>query len=93
MILGRLDASTGSREVLRVAAVIGREFPRQVLERVITEDAEGIEERIRGLGSVGRIHNARVWPEVIYAFRHALTREVAYNAQTRPSGRYSTADR
>ena len=71
-----------SREVLRVAAVIGREFPRRVLERVITDGPHAIEDRIRALRSVELIHNARVWPEVIYAFRHALTQEVAYNAQT-----------
>ena len=76
----RLDRA--SRDVLRVAAVIGREFPRRVLERVITDGSQAIEDRIRALRASELIHNARVWPEVIYAFRHALTQEVAYNAQT-----------
>jgi transcriptional regulator with AAA-type ATPase domain/tetratricopeptide (TPR) repeat protein len=78
--LERLDRA--SRDVLRVAAVIGREFPRRVLERVITDAPQTIEDRIRALRSAELIHNARVWPEVIYTFRHALTQEVAYNAQT-----------
>jgi len=83
VLLGRLERlDHASREVLRVAAVIGREFPRRVLERVITDGPHAIEDRIRALRSVELIHNARVWPEVIYAFRHALTQEVAYNAQT-----------
>jgi transcriptional regulator with AAA-type ATPase domain/tetratricopeptide (TPR) repeat protein len=83
VLLGRVERlDRASRDVLRVAAVIGREFPRGVLERVITDGAQAIEERIRALRSAELIHNARVWPEVIYSFRHALTQEVAYNAQT-----------
>ena len=76
--LQRLDAS--SRDLLLTAAVIGREFPRRVLERVIVGDAP-IEDRLKALRSADLIHNARVWPDVIYAFRHALTHEVAYHAQ------------
>ncbi len=37
--LERLDRA--AREMLRVAAVIGREFPRRVLERVITDATDG----------------------------------------------------
>jgi transcriptional regulator with AAA-type ATPase domain/tetratricopeptide (TPR) repeat protein len=77
--LGRLDPS--SRELLRVAAVIGREFPRRVLERVITEGQPTIEDRLRALRAADLIHNARVWPELVYAFKHALTHEVTYDAQ------------
>jgi len=77
--LGRLDPP--SRELLRVAAVIGREFPRRVLERVITEGQPSIEDRVRSLRAADLIHNARVWPEMVYAFKHALTHEVAYEAQ------------
>jgi len=77
--LGRLDPA--SRELLRVAAVIGREFPRRVIERVITEGQPTIEDRLRALRAADLIHNARVWPDVVYAFKHALTHEVTYDAQ------------
>ena len=77
--LARLDPA--SRDLLRVAAVIGREFPRRVLERVIPEMPQPLEERLRTLRSAELIHNARVWPEVVYAFKHALIHEVAYDAQ------------
>jgi DNA-binding NtrC family response regulator/tetratricopeptide (TPR) repeat protein len=76
--LQRLDAS--SRDLLLAAAVIGREFPRRVLERVLA-DGPAIEERLRSLRAAELIHNARVWPDVIYGFKHALTHEVAYHAQ------------
>jgi transcriptional regulator with AAA-type ATPase domain/tetratricopeptide (TPR) repeat protein len=77
--LRRLDAS--SRDLLLTAAVIGREFPRRVLERVLV-GGPPIEDRLRSLRSAELIHNARVWPEVVYGFKHALTHEVAYQAQT-----------
>jgi transcriptional regulator with AAA-type ATPase domain/tetratricopeptide (TPR) repeat protein len=77
--LQRLDAS--SRDLLLTAAVIGREFPRRVLERVLV-GGPPLEDRLRSLRSAELIHNARVWPEVVYAFKHALTHEVAYQAQT-----------
>ncbi|HZM97124.1 MAG TPA: sigma 54-interacting transcriptional regulator [Vicinamibacterales bacterium] len=77
--LARLDPA--SRDLLRVAAVIGREFPRRVLERVIGETPQPLEDRLRTLRSAELIHNTRVWPEVVYAFKHALIHEVAYDAQ------------
>jgi transcriptional regulator with AAA-type ATPase domain/tetratricopeptide (TPR) repeat protein len=83
VLLGRLERlDPASREVLRVAAVIGREFPRRVLERVISAPQPDLEERVRALRSAELIHNARVWSEVVYVFKHALTHEVAYQAQT-----------
>lgn len=82
VLLGRLERlDPASRDVIRVAAVIGREFPRRVLERVIPDVQQSFDDRLRSLRSAGLIHNARVWPEVVYAFKHALTHEVAYNAQ------------
>jgi transcriptional regulator with AAA-type ATPase domain/tetratricopeptide (TPR) repeat protein len=82
VLLGRLERlDQPSRDLLRVAAVIGREFPRRVLERVVPATQPGLEERLRALRSAELIYNARVWPEVVYVFKHALTHEVAYQAQ------------
>jgi transcriptional regulator with AAA-type ATPase domain/tetratricopeptide (TPR) repeat protein len=77
----RLDSRT--REVLHVASVIGREFSRRVLERVIsgTRGDESIDDGVRALLAAELIQTARVWPEVAYLFKHALTQEVAYQHQ------------
>jgi transcriptional regulator with AAA-type ATPase domain/tetratricopeptide (TPR) repeat protein len=92
VLLGRLERlDPVSRDVLRVAAVIGREFPRRVLERVISVTQPGLEERLRSLRSAELIHNARVWPEVVYVFKHALTHEVAYQAQSEAERRLEHA--
>jgi tetratricopeptide (TPR) repeat protein len=83
VLLGRLERlDLASREVIRVAAVIGREFPRRVLEHVLPDGPQNLDDRLRSLRSAELIHNARVWPEVVYVFKHALTHEVAYQAQT-----------
>ncbi len=81
VLLGRLQRlDTSSRDLLLTAAVIGREFPRRVLEHVFA-DGPSLEDRLRSLRAAELIHNARVWPDVIYGFKHALTHEVAYHAQ------------
>src|SRR5262249_41483566 len=77
--LERLDSE--SRDVLRLAAVIGREFPRRVLERVLPAEQATVEDRLRSLRAAELIYTARVWPETVYAFKHALTHEVAYETQ------------
>ena len=80
VLLGRLQRlDTPSRDLLMTAAVIGREFPRRVLERVV-DDATPLDDRLRALRSAELIHNARVWPEIIDTFKHALTHEVTYQA-------------
>jgi predicted ATPase len=92
VLLGRLERlDLVSRDVIRIAAVIGREFPRRVLERVVPDVQPGLDDRLRLLRSAELIHNARVWPEVVYVFKHALTHEVAYNAQTETDRRLQHA--
>ena len=84
--LARLDAR--AREILHVASVIGREFPRRVLEQVVSDagaDADtAIDDALHTLLAAELIQRARVWPEVAYVFRHALTQEVAYHDQREP---------
>ena len=83
VILARLERLDPRRATCcDVAAVIGREFPRRVLERVIAGWPRRIDDRLHALRSAELIQNARVWPEVVYVFRHALTQEVAYQDQT-----------
>ena len=87
VILARLERlDSRARDTLHVAAVIGREFSRHVLERVVTDaDGDGsIDDRVHALLAAELIQKGRVWPEVAYVFRHALTQEVAYQDQREP---------
>lgn len=75
--LDRLDGST--RRLVSVAAVVGREFARDVLERAMPEEADisGGLERLRELELIQQL---RLVPVPVYRFKHALTQEAAYDS-------------
>ncbi|HYW32846.1 MAG TPA: BREX system ATP-binding domain-containing protein, partial [Gemmatimonas sp.] len=75
--MDRLDQDTG--EILRVAAVIGREFTRGVLEDVVESTAE-LGRALERLKSSGLVQQTAIVPEPAYRFKHALTQEVAYDS-------------
>jgi transcriptional regulator with AAA-type ATPase domain/tetratricopeptide (TPR) repeat protein len=84
VILARLERlDSRAREMLHVAAVIGREFSRRVLEQVIAENGseDSLDDCVHALLAAELIQKGRVWPEVAYVFRHAVTQEVAYQDQ------------
>jgi tetratricopeptide (TPR) repeat protein len=68
-----------SRQVLEVASVIGREFGRRLVDRAI-ESAEGSERPLRELAAAELVQEKSPFPELTYAFTHALTHEVVYGS-------------
>jgi transcriptional regulator with AAA-type ATPase domain/tetratricopeptide (TPR) repeat protein len=78
VIMARIDRLADEpRRVVRVASVIGREFSPSILARV-AESSMALDAALRELTAAGLIQERRLFPEVEYAFRHALTHEVAY---------------
>jgi tetratricopeptide (TPR) repeat protein/class 3 adenylate cyclase len=78
--LHRLDGE--SRTVLRMASVVGRAFTRDLLQHALGQvpgDDAALERSLEALRSAGLIHRTHVLPEATYAFKHALTWEVAYD--------------
>ncbi len=79
-VTARIDRlAEAPRRALRVAAVIGREFSRGLLSRVVESQAP-LDNLLQELRAVELIHEQRVFPEVSYAFKHALTHDVAYQS-------------
>jgi tetratricopeptide (TPR) repeat protein len=76
--IDRLDES--SRNVLRVASVIGQEFEHWLLSAIYPyrQAAGELRERLDEL-SQREILESR-YPDLMYLFRHVLTREVAYES-------------
>jgi predicted ATPase/class 3 adenylate cyclase len=74
--LDRLPPAT--REVVRGAAVLGREFTLGLLER-LGHDRYALDRALDNLKNVGIIQQTRVVPERTFRFKHALTQEVAYD--------------
>jgi class 3 adenylate cyclase/tetratricopeptide (TPR) repeat protein len=73
--LDRLDRR--SRESLRLASVIGREFARRILEQ-ISDSSERLSESLETLKNLELIQQIRVIPEAEYLFKHVITQEVTY---------------
>ena len=73
--LDRLDQY--SRESLRLASVIGREFSRRILEQISTFK-EKLTRSLENLKVLELIQQIRVIPEMEYMFKHVITQEVTY---------------
>ncbi len=75
--LDQLDPE--AREVLRCAAVIGRQFGLELLSRVVPSRSR-LKGALETLRSAGLIQRTGLVPEPTYRFKHALTRDVTYES-------------
>ena len=73
--IARLDA--GSRALLEMAAVVGTEAPLAVLRATVAAPEAAMRESLERLRAA-ELLTERALPEPALAFKHALTREVAY---------------
>jgi adenylate cyclase len=67
--------------VLHAAAVIGKEFAEAVLARVLELEHGELEAALRGLVDGEFVYEQELYPDAVYAFKHPLTQEVAYESQ------------
>jgi class 3 adenylate cyclase/tetratricopeptide (TPR) repeat protein len=75
--IDRLDESL--KRIMNVASVIGREFAFCILQAVM-EMKEELKSHLLNLQGLEFIYEKRLFPELEYIFKHALTQEVAYNS-------------
>ena len=79
VIRARLDRlHRDTREVLRLASVVGREFTRRILEQTMPDDGR-LPNALDALKAAGLVQQTRVVPDAAYRFKHVLTQEVAYD--------------
>jgi adenylate cyclase len=69
------------KQVLQAASVVGSSFSRSLLGRIHSLPAVDLDDSLRALVSAELIYEEFLYPEPEYAFRHPLTREVAYGSQ------------
>jgi tetratricopeptide (TPR) repeat protein len=72
----RLDE--GLKQVLEVASVIGTQVPFALLRAVTGRAEAALTEELRRLQVAEFLRETRVFPEVEFTFKHALTQDVAY---------------
>jgi class 3 adenylate cyclase/tetratricopeptide (TPR) repeat protein len=82
VLAARIDRlSERAKQVLYTAAVVGGGFPLPLLEGALAAPAGSLDAVLYELASADFIYQEAAYPEVEYAFKHPLTREVAYGAQ------------
>lgn len=78
VIRARLDRlPPDARDLLRLAAVTGRDFHKAVLEAA-SADRSALPQALESLKAAGLIQQTRPAPAAVYRFKHVLTQEVAY---------------
>jgi class 3 adenylate cyclase/tetratricopeptide (TPR) repeat protein len=82
VLAARIDRlAPRDKTLLQAAAVIGKEFPQPVLEQVVELDATELDDALHDLIANEFVYEQDVYPEPIFAFKHPLSREVAYRSQ------------
>ncbi len=83
VLAARIDRlGPDAKLLLQAASVIGKEAPERALETIAGFEREGRwEAALRETIEAGFLYEAELYPERLLAFRHPLTREVAYGTQ------------
>ncbi len=80
LLIGRLDSLASVKETAQVAASIGREFDYELLVSIGVKTREELTSDIAVLVKSGLVYRLNQGEKNIYAFRHSLIREAAYEA-------------
>ena len=82
LLAARIDRlGERAKHVLQAAAVIGKSFDEPLLESVTGLVHDDVSSALAALRAAEFVHLETPFPQVQYAFKHPLTREVAYQSQ------------
>src|SRR3954463_9586377 len=82
VLAARIDRlNPDAKQLLQVASVLGKEVSGAALGMTAGLDEEAMEAALRELIEGGFLYEAELYPQRLLAFRHPLTREVAYGPQ------------
>ncbi|MBV8450839.1 MAG: adenylate/guanylate cyclase domain-containing protein, partial [Deltaproteobacteria bacterium] len=79
-LMARLDRLGSAKEVVQSGSVIGREFSYELLHAVHPLSDEDLQRELRRLTDADLLYVRGLAPHAIYQFKHALIRDVAYEA-------------
>ncbi len=82
-LMARLDRLGPAKEIAQIAAVIGRQFPYALLAAVTEIDESELQGALAKLAEAGLVFPQSRATEPTYMFKHALTRDVAYDSLLR----------
>jgi class 3 adenylate cyclase/tetratricopeptide (TPR) repeat protein len=70
-----------AKRLLQAASVVGKEVPERALGLTARLGRDEMEPLLCELTEAGFLYETELYPERVFAFRHPLTREVAYGTQ------------
>ncbi len=81
ILAARIDRLGGEdKRILQAAAVVGKDVPFALLMAVADLDEDGVRRGLARLQATEFLYEVRLFPELEYTFKHALTHEVAYGS-------------
>ena len=81
MLAARIDRlDPEDKRLLQAAAVIGTDVPFALLDAVADEPEDRLRRGVAQLQATEFLYETRLFPDLEYTFRHALTHEVAYGS-------------
>src|SRR4051794_34912797 len=82
VLAARIDRlGADAKQLLQVASVLGKEVSSEALAMAAGLTEEAMDRALRELIEGGFLYEAELYPQRLLAFRHPLTREVAYSTQ------------
>ena len=80
VIAGRIDRlAPEDKQLLQSASVVGRDVPVALLQAVVEQREDLLRAGLTRLQAAEFLYEARLFPDVAYAFRHALIHDVTYD--------------
>jgi len=79
IVAARIDRlEPDGKRVLQAASVVGKDVPLALLESIVDMPEGDVRRRLARLQAAEFLYETRLFPEVEYTFKHALTHEVTY---------------
>jgi tetratricopeptide (TPR) repeat protein len=79
VLAARIDRlPPAEKRLLQTAAVIGAEVAEPLLQTLTELPGEALHQALAHLQAADFLYETRLFPELIYTFKHALTHEIAY---------------
>jgi len=83
-LLARLDRLAPTREVVQIAAALGRQFSHDLISAVAEMPQPRLEGALEQLLRAELVFRRGTPPDAIYTFKHALVQDAAYSTLLRP---------
>jgi class 3 adenylate cyclase/tetratricopeptide (TPR) repeat protein len=81
VLAARIDRlALDAKQLLQSASVIGKDFPFTLLYGIAERSEEELRRELGHLQAAEFVYEARLFPDLEYTFKHALTHEVAYGS-------------